>query len=152
MKTEIKRIDQRLIEQSLKTQSTSTSNKLSIYNDELTKEGVKLGCVKILAAFKNLDTTFTSLLAESLKRNNFTDNRFADAVNHVIDNCVYPTPSIADFIGFDRSVKLFTYSEMLNCNLGTDGFVAIKINPDQDKPSWVTTSDYQKYGLSKFKI
>ena len=125
---------------------------LSIYQDSLTMECVKFNCAKILTAFKGLDTNFTNLLAESLKRNGFTDQRLTDAVNYVIDNCPYPSPSIAEFVKFDKSVKVYSYEEMLKLGYGTEGFKKVRLNADQVKPLWVTTSDYEKYDLNKFKF
>jgi len=124
---------------------------LSVYQDSLTMECVKFNCAKILTAFKGLDTNFTNLLAESLKRNGFTDQRLTDAVNYVIDNCPYPSPSIAEFVKFDKSVKVYTYDEMLKLGYGTEGFKKVRLNAEQEKPLWVTASDYDKYGLKKFE-
>ena len=128
----------------------SDKRELSIYQDALTIECVKANCVKVLAAFKGLDTTFTNLLAESLKRNGFTDQRFTDAVNYVIDNCRYPSPSIAEFVRFDKSVKVYTYDEMIKLGYGTEPFKKVRLSTEQEKPLWVLASDYQKYGLKKF--
>ena len=46
-------------------------------------------------------------------QNGFSDERFTDAVNHVIANCIYPTPTIAQFISYDRTERLYTHSEMV---------------------------------------
>lgn len=129
----------------------SEHSTLSIYNDSLTIECVKYNCAKVLTAFKGLDTNFTNLLTESLKRNGFTDKRLTDAVNHVIDNCVYPTPSIAEFVSFDKKVKLYSYEEMLKLGYGTEPFRKIRLSEEQEKPLWVFGSDFEKYGLKKFE-
>jgi hypothetical protein len=113
-------------------------------------ECVKFNCAKILTAFKGLDTNFTNLLAESLKRNGFTDQRLTDAVNYVIDNCQYPSPSIAEFVKFNKSVKVYSYEEMISLGYGTEGFKKVRLNQEQVKPLWVTGSDFEKYGLKKF--
>lgn len=42
----------------------------------------------------------------------FTDDKMRDAINYVIDNCKYPIPSIAEFLSFDRVVKLYSYQEV----------------------------------------
>ncbi len=151
----MEKIGDKLTLANLKNQSTDISDSrnttLSIYQDTLTKECVKFQCAKILAAFKGLDTSFTNLLTESLMRNGFTDERLKDAVNHVIDNCIYPTPSIAEFVSFDRKCKVYNYDEMLKMDCGTKPFKKIRISADQKKPLWVLSSDFEKYGLKRFE-
>ena len=46
-----------------------------------------------------------------MKEKGFSDEKLKDAVNHVIDNCRYPVPTIAEFLSFDKVVKIFTYQE-----------------------------------------
>jgi hypothetical protein len=70
--------------------------------------------VKIKATFPSLPKEFFIVLRERLGANNFTDQRLIDAVNHVVDKCIYPTPTIAEFISYDRRTKLYTYNEALN--------------------------------------
>ena len=140
-----------MIQLSLRNQSPNTSIKseISVYKDELTKEGVALNCAKILSAFRGTDEMFTDLLTESLKRNNFTNERFSDAVNYVIDNCPYPKPSIADFVSFDKKVKLYSHEEA--SGLGMSRFVSVRVNENQTKPLWASRKDFELYGLTKWK-
>ena len=125
------------------------SGAISIYNGKLSKEGIKKNCLKILAAFEKTDAMFTDLLTESLKRNGFTDERFTDAVNYVIDNCRYPKPSIADFVSYDKSVKVYTYQEI--CNHGTSMYQAVRISPDQTKPVWVLKTDFETNNFIRYE-
>jgi hypothetical protein len=57
---------------------------------------------KIKKAFPALPVEFYDILCEKIKEHNFTDHRLVKAVNHVIDSCIYPTPTIAQFITFDK--------------------------------------------------
>jgi len=34
----------------------------------------------------------------------------------VIDNCIYPTPTIAQFISFDKKIKIYDYLQFLELN------------------------------------
>lgn len=54
-----------------------------------------------------------AVLVKVLKANNFTAGRLKDACMHVMETCKYKEPTIADFVQFDRCVKLYTYSECL---------------------------------------
>ena len=54
-----------------------------------------------------------AVLVKVLKTNNFTSGRLKDACMHVMETCKYKEPTIADFVQFDRCVKLYTYSECL---------------------------------------
>ena len=47
------------------------------------------------------------------KEEKFTDERFRDSVHCVIKTCIYPTPTIAQFISFDKRVKVFKYPEIV---------------------------------------
>lgn len=67
---------------------------------------------KVTLAFKDLHPEFIGLLAKQMKEHGFTKKRAADAVNHVIATCIYPRPTIAQFISFDRTEKLYTHDEM----------------------------------------
>ena len=60
-----------------------------------------------------------AVLVKVLKANNFTAGRLKDACMHVMETCKYKEPTIADFVQFDKCVKLYTYSEA--CRLVTSG-------------------------------
>lgn len=65
-------------------------------------------------AFPQLPQGFYDILSDRIKANGFSDDRLKDAINSLIDNCIYPVPSIANIISFDKRVKLYTYSELVN--------------------------------------
>jgi hypothetical protein len=60
-----------------------------------------------------LPADFFDILLERVKENGFCDDRLKDAVSHVIDNCPYPTPSIANFISFDKTIECVSYSKLV---------------------------------------
>jgi hypothetical protein len=68
----------------------------------------------ISQAFPTLPKEFFDVLTERLKANGFCDERLMDSVNNVLDTFQYPTPTIAEFISYDRRTKLYTYNEALN--------------------------------------
>lgn len=104
--------------------------------------------VRILKAFPNVSDDFVDILFERAIAKGFTHNRFVDSVNNVIDNCQYPTPTLANFLSFDKRIKLLSYNQV--CNEVTsqqakfEDFTRIFIN---GKPFWITNADKEQYGL-----
>jgi hypothetical protein len=103
--------------ESLKTPSISINEKgenyLSLYEGELDERVLIENIAKIKASFPELPIQFYSILANRIKEKGFSSQKLIDAVNNVIDNCVYPVPTIANFLSFDKKIRLFTYQEML---------------------------------------
>lgn len=93
---------------------------LTIYHGELTTQCVIDSVKKMKQAFPGLTPGFYDVLADRVKENKFSDQRLMDAVNHVIDTCIYPTPTIANFISFDKRIKMFRYSEMCKMSISGD--------------------------------
>jgi len=85
---------------------------MSIYSGELTTECVLKQVSRLKKAFPGIPVEFYDILTDRLKECNFNDKRLIDSVNNVIDNCKYPIPTIADFISFDKLVKLYNYEAM----------------------------------------
>jgi hypothetical protein len=96
--------------------TTQTSNdELSIYvGGQLTQDAVIKETEKILIAFPKIESQMIALLRERFKANKFNDERMRDAVNFVIDNYTGwdKLPAIGDFVKFDKTVKVFTLSEL----------------------------------------
>lgn len=86
---------------------------LSLYEGSLDEPIIIENIAKIKASFPQLPIQFYSILTDRIKEKGFTNQQLIDAVNNVIDNCVYPVPTIANFLNHDKKVKLFTYSDML---------------------------------------
>lgn len=126
------------------------SFEISVYRDGLTKKGIVEMSMKIQRAFPNLEPDFFNIFSDRIKANKFTDNRLKDAVEHVIDTCVYPTPTIAQFISFDKHVKLYTYEDVLEMNklhgkvFGT--YRPVKVGKAV-KPMYAHINDIETYNL-----
>lgn len=124
---------------------------ISTYAGKLTTKVILECTKKIKAAFPNLPAGFYDILSERIKENKFTDERLIDAVNNVIDNFVYPSPTIANFVGYDKKIRLYSYWEMIN--MGPEAWELHKPVkfPDQEKLVWVGIGDIQKYKLKIFE-
>lgn len=85
---------------------------LSVYHGNITQENFVSSVARIKVAFPDLNKDFYQLLKERIMEKGFSDQRLTDAVNHVIDTCLYPTPTLANFLSFDKRVKLITYQEL----------------------------------------
>lgn len=87
---------------------------LSVYRGELTQKELARNAAKVKAAFPALPPEFFQILIERFKAKGFCDTRLVDAVNNVIDNCQYPTPTLANFLSYDKNVKLYTYQQFIS--------------------------------------
>ena len=127
---------------------------VSLYDDQLTKEVIVEMTLKIKSAFPTLPPGFFDTLQDRIKENGFTNQRLKDAVNHVIDNCVYPTPTVANFMSFDKKVKLYSHVDityMLNDNpKAFEYYRPIKFNSAY--PVYASLIDIEKYNLELAKI
>ncbi len=83
-------------------------SELSMYKGKITEEVFKQGVKKLTVAFSGLKQDFLKLLLELLKENEFSNERYLDAVQHVICTCKYPSPTIADFIQYDKFIIVYT--------------------------------------------
>ena len=95
-------------------QLETRSNALSVYQaGKVTAEAFAHGTKKIKDSFPKLPASWFSVLDQMLDEEKFSDERFKDAVNSLIKNCVYPEPTIANIISFDKLVKVYTYRELM---------------------------------------
>lgn len=110
---------------------------------------------KIKSAFPSLPGSFYDTFAERIVDNNFCDERLKDAVNFVIDHCIYPTPTVANFISFDRTLKFKTYAEMCKEALTSDSvwnqWLPLKF-PDLPAIIWAHENDIVKYKLIIYQV
>lgn len=102
---------------------------------------------KIKASFSQLPPNFYIILASRLKEKLFSDQQLIDAVNNVIDTCVYPVPTIANFLSFNKKIRLFTYQEMLKKVHDSGGDPGIWDYHDKKKIEgitfWYLKSEYE---------
>jgi len=124
-----------------------TNNSISIYKGELTTKEVINQGIKIKAAFPGLPQSFYDILWDRLKAHNFNDEKLKDAVDNLIDTCIYPLPTIANLVSFDKRVKLYTYNELGNLfheGYTQDDFTRIKL---KNKTFWVKKSEKEQYNI-----
>lgn len=125
-------------------------NEISIYTGSLTAKCVVQNTAQIRKAFPALPIEFFDVFTDRIKANGFCDDRLNDSVNYVIDTCIYPTPTIAQFVSFDRRFKVHNYEEM--CRLSSSGDInwhnyrSIKF-PDRKNRVWVHVDDIIKFNL-----
>jgi hypothetical protein len=126
---------------------------VSTYNKGALSPEIYINNIKrISAAFPSLQKEYYDLLSELVIEKQYTDERFSEAVNFVIENCKYPHPSIADFISYDRVYTLYTYTNMLRMydSIGSsvwNDYKQVKIEGISIKV-WASFIDIQKYNLT----
>lgn len=129
---------------------------MSVYRGEVVSDrSIVEYSLKVRYAFPSLPPEFYGVLLEMVREENFTDERFRDAVHHVIKTCIYPTPTIANFIGFDKKIKLNSYEDMLKkvSDFGAEiwkSYKAVKF-PEREKPVWVHVDDMKLAKLTEYK-
>lgn len=71
---------------------------------------------RLKAAFHKMasNNDFFDLLSERVVANGFSNERLKDAINQILDNFQYKELVISDIIKYDRKIKLYTYSEVVN--------------------------------------
>jgi hypothetical protein len=88
-----------------------------------------------------------------IKINGFTDERLSDAVTNVICTCVYPTPTIAQFISWDKRIKIYKYFDIVK--MVDDGdqnaFDRYKriVMPGIPEAVWIHVNDIAKYNIKQ---
>ena len=128
-----------------------TNNSVSIYHGELTTQCVIKQVKKVKSAFPALPDGFYKVLTDRIKELNFSDDRLIDAVNNMIDTCVYPTPTIANLISWDKRIKLYNYQQIIELvnQYGAsvwDNYKAVKISGVTSRV-YASMVDIEKYGL-----
>jgi len=129
---------------------------VSIYNGELTTQGIIEQVKKLKKAFPALPAGFYDVLTDRIKELKISDARLTDAVNHVIDTCMYPTPTIANIISWDVKIKLLTYDDMIDMVQHSgpvvwDNYKAVE--PPRDVPVrvYAHVNDIERFNLTTLK-
>lgn len=127
---------------------------LSIYQGVLDERGIAQASKKIEGAFPNLESGFYQVFFDRIKMHGFTNERLLDAIDHVIDTCEYPNPTIAKFISYDQKIQLFTYDQMIKKSHEMQGifklYSSVQI-ADLKSPLWASNQDIEKYKLKRFR-
>lgn len=126
-------------------------NEISLYKGELTSKCVFSNIARVKKSFPTLPIEFFDVFDDRIKANRFTDDRLNDAVSYVIDTCVYPNPTIAQFISFDKRVKVYKYPEIIEMVEGGDpnAFDRYKRIEMEGLPEavWIHINDIAKFGI-----
>ncbi len=121
---------------------------ISVYKGELTGKGIAQGMALAKRGFPALPPSFFEMLIERAKAKGFSDKRLMDAIYHVIDTCPYPTPALANFLSFDRKIKMYDYPQF--CSLVTEGYAKWE-NYDRIKVGgtvfYVSKGDRARYNI-----
>lgn len=125
--------------------SPQSNNSLSLYTGDLSDKCLLTAVANVRKAFPALPKDFYDVFMDRIKANGFNDTRLIDAVSHVIDNCPYPTPTIANFISFDKRIKLFSYADYVDMvnKYGpeiNDTYKPVQL-PGREKPVWINIDD-----------
>lgn len=125
---------------------------ISLYKGSLSTPCVILCISKIKNSFPSLPEGFYEIFSERIIDCGFTNERLIDAVNNVIDTCIYPTPTIAQFISFDKRVKVFKYPDIVKMVEEEDpnAFERYKRIEMEGLPEavWVHINDIAKYKIT----
>ena len=128
---------------------------ISTYNDQLTNPTVAKYIKKVKDAFPDLPAGFYSVFSERIVNEQFTDRRLIDAVNHVVDTCIYPRPTVAQFISWDRRFQMFTWDQMLkkfeDSGMGSKFWGNYKSFNFKDKATrvWIHINDVKQYNITE---
>ncbi len=126
-------------------------NEVSLYKGTLSTSCVIQNTARIKNSFPALPEGFYEVFSERIKDCGFTNDRLNDAVNNVIDNCIYPTPTIAQFISFDKRIKVYKYPEIIKMVEDGDpnAFDRYKRIQFDGLPEavWVHINDIAKYNI-----
>lgn len=87
---------------------------ISVYGQGKVSTKVLANCfIDLKRAFPKLPDGWYDVLEKLLDTEKFTDKRLIDATQNLIKTCVYPEPTIANILGYDTKMKLWTYDELL---------------------------------------
>ncbi len=129
------------------------TNEISIYKGELSTKCVISNIAKLKKAFPTLPAGFYDVFSDRLIANGFCDTRLNDAVSDVIDNCIYPTPTIGTFISFDRKFKVYHYHDMIKMSdeIGSEIWNSYKpvAFPERETTVWVHVDYIKRYNLNQ---
>ena len=141
----------------LPERSEQDSSSISLYAGELTPQCLVRSIGVIKKSFPALPLGFYDILIDRIQENKFSDERLTDAVNHVIENCIYPTPTIAQFLSWDKRIEVLNFDAMLKKvnefggdemagKIFAEQYSSILL-PDREKPVWIHVNDIKMYNL-----
>ena len=131
------------------SKDNSAEGSLSIYKGALiSDESIVRYSVKVRYAFPALPPEYYGVLLDMVKEEGFTDERFRDAVHYVIKTCVYPSPTIAQFISFDKRIQTLTYDKYLKlCDEGLGNNYEPITLKGRPAPVWIHINDINQFNI-----
>ena len=129
--------------------SVSPESEISIYKgDVISDENIIRYSVKVRHAFPALPPEYYGVLLDMAKEEGFTDERFRDAVHYVIKTCIYPTPTIAQFISFDKRIQTLNYDKYLKlCDEGLGNNYEPITLKGRPAPVWIHINDINQFNI-----
>lgn len=95
-----------------------------------------------------MEKDFFSVLAEYIVKDNMASDRLSFAIDNVIRNFKYKQISVADIVGVDKRIKLYTYHELVEMvTAGKARFEDFPIIEVKGKKFRISLEDKIKYNL-----
>jgi len=102
------------LQQSLPDVSRENKQEISLYGQGKVSTKVLANCfIDLKKTFPKLPDGWYDILEKMLDEEKFTDKRLIDATNNLIKTCIYPEPTIANILGYDKKQKLYSYEDIL---------------------------------------
>lgn len=126
----------------------SDKTEASLYGQgKVSPECLALNIVRIKDSFPKLGNGWYRQLEHFLDSENFTDQRLNDAVENLIKTSVYPEPTIANILGYDKKIKIFTWDEL--------GKISCDYSPNARQAFWnqysiIKIEDQTRYVLKEY--
>lgn len=83
----------------------SKSQEQSLTTSKLTPQEVARHLARISRSFPALNEAFFYVLLEFAEKQGMTDERLKAAIDHVIATSIYPQPTIAQFLVYDKEIQ-----------------------------------------------
>jgi hypothetical protein len=99
----------------LTSSTLSCPTELSLYSDEPPSEKILIAneCERLRIAFPTIQREFIGVLVQMVLKKGMSKNQLIDSIDNILMNYKYPHPTVADVIGFDKRVKLYTHAEVV---------------------------------------
>lgn len=95
-------------------ENSNNKGEVSVYGEGKVSTTVLAECfVSLKKAFPRLPNGWYDILEKLLDTERFTDKRLIDATMNLIKTCIYPEPTIANILNFDKKFKVWTYDDIL---------------------------------------
>ena len=130
-----------------------TDNKVSVYGEGEIEQKVWMDNIaKIKKAFPKIKPEWLDILAERIKDKGFTNKKFMDAVNKMIDTCPYPEPTIAEILNYDHRVECLSEFEMMEKVTKQGDSVRYEYSKADINGElyYVKNKDFKEYGFKEF--